>query len=91
MMKKSLLINTMLGAALFCTCITVAQEPVQNIDRGRHPNLAQAQSLVFQANSLIVTAQRDNRYDMHKHAQRARELLVQANEELKRAAEDAGR
>jgi hypothetical protein len=89
MAKKSVLINTMLGAALFCTCVTVAQEPVLNIDRARHPNLAEAQHLVAQANSYIITAQKDNRYDMHGHAQKARELLVQVNEELKRSAEDA--
>jgi hypothetical protein len=91
MAKKRALINTMLGAALFCTCITVAQEPVQNIDRARHPNLAEAQHLIAQANNYIITAQQDNRYDLHGHAQKARELMVQANDELKRAAEDAGR
>lgn len=65
------------------------QEPVQNIDRARHPNLAEAQHIVAQANGFIATAQKDNRYDMHGHAQKPRELLVQVNEELKRSAEDA--
>jgi len=91
MTKKGVLINAMFSAALFCTCVMVAQDPVQNIERSRHPNLAEAQHLVAQANGFIAAAQKDNRYDMHGHAQKARELLAQANDELKRAAEDAGR
>jgi hypothetical protein len=89
MTKKGVLINMALGAALFGTCVTLAQEPVQNIDHRRHPNLAEAQHLIVQANTYIKTAQKDNRYDMHGHAQKARDLLAQANEELKLAAEDA--
>jgi hypothetical protein len=89
MTKKGVLINAMFSAALFCTCVMVAQDPVQNIERSRHPNLAEAQHLVAQANGFIAAAQKDNRYDMHGHAQKARELLAQANDELKRAAEDA--
>ena len=89
MTKKSLLINTMVAAALFCGSVTMAQDPVQNINKKWHPNLAEAQRLVAEANGFIVTAQKDNRYDMHGHAQKARELLVRANEELKAAAEDA--
>jgi hypothetical protein len=89
MKKKGVLVNTMLSAALFCTCMMVAQEPVQNIDGSRHPNLAEAQHLIAKANGFITNAQKDNRYDMHGHASKARELLVQANDELKRAAEDA--
>ena len=88
MTKKNLLINTMVAAALFCS-VTLAQEPVRNIDKNRHPNLAEAQRLVAEANGFIITAQKDNRYDMHGHAQKARELLVHVNEELKLSAEDA--
>ncbi len=89
MTKKSLLISTMLSATLFCGGVTLAQEPVQNIDKNRHGNLAEAQHLVVQANNYIVVAQKDNRYDMHGHATKARQLLVQVNEELKLAAEEA--
>jgi hypothetical protein len=48
-----------------------------------------ARRLVVQANNYILTAQKDNRYDLKGHAERARQLLVQANEELKLAAEAA--
>lgn len=87
MTKKNLLINTILSAALFCSGVTLAQTPVQNIDRKAHPNLAEAQSLVVQADNYIVRAQKNNKYDMQDHASKARQLLVQVNQELKLAAE----
>jgi hypothetical protein len=89
MAKKSLLINTFLSAVLFCSGVTLAQDPVQDIDKKLHPNMATAQALVAQANAYIKTAQQDNRYDLNGHAQKARELLVQVNYELRHAADDA--
>jgi hypothetical protein len=89
MTKRSLLLNAILSAGLFCSSVTLAQDPVQNIDGQLHPNLAKAQRLVAEANENIKSAQRNNRYDMHGHAQRARELLVKVNDELKAAALDA--
>jgi len=91
MSKKGAFINTMLGVALLGTCVTLAQEPVQNIDPNRHPNLAAAQHFIAEANNAVRTAQKDNRYDMHGHAQKARDLLAHAADELKSAAEDANR
>jgi hypothetical protein len=92
MTKKNLLM-TIFSAAVFCGSATLAQEPALNIDKRNHPNLAQAQSLVVQANNYIMAARKDNRYDLHGHALKAQHLLVEANEELKLAAEDlnAGR
>jgi hypothetical protein len=76
--------------SLFVFCILVlGQEPVQDIDRARHPNLAEAQRLVVEANDYIEKAQKDNRYDMKGHAEKARQLLVQVNLELKAAAQAA--
>lgn len=57
----------------------------------RHPNLAAAQRLTDQAWQKIVAAQRANEFDMAGHAQKAKELLDQANRELKQAAEAANR
>ena len=88
MTKKILRIGATVSAALLCS-VMLAQEPVQNIDSKLHPNLAKAQQLAAEANRYIVTAQKDNRYDLHGHASKARQLLVQVNEELKLAAEDA--
>lgn len=88
MRKKIVRICATISAALLCS-LMLAQEPVQNIDGKLHPNLAKAQQLAAEANRYIITAQKDNRYDMHGHASKARQLLVQVNEELKLAAEDA--
>lgn len=88
MTKKVQVSTAMLTAVLFCG-ITLAQAPVVNIDGKRHPNLAEAQNLVVEANRAIETAQKDNRYDMRGHAEKARQLLVQVNQELKAAADSA--
>jgi hypothetical protein len=72
----------------FCILIA-AQEPVVNIDKNVHPNLAAAQQHIVEANRYIATAQKDNRYDMKGHAEKARQLLMEANQELKAAAEAA--
>ena len=78
-----------LCAAVFAGVLTLAQEPVQNIDKEKHPNLANAQKLIAEANNYSETAQKDNKYDMKGHADKARQLLVQASAELKQAAEAA--
>lgn len=62
-----------------------AQEPSQNIGK-RHGNLRDAQRLSRQAYDKISAAQRANEFDMNGHAARAKELLEQANEEMKKAA-----
>ena len=77
-----------LSAMLFCA-VTLAQEPVVDINKKIHPNLAEAQRLVVEANRYISLAQQDNRYDMKGHAEKARELLAEVNRELKAAAEAA--
>jgi hypothetical protein len=76
------------GAMLFCGLI-LAQEPAVDINPKVHPNLAQAQRLVVEANHYVAEAQKDNRYDMQGHAEKARQLLAQVNLELKAAAEAA--
>jgi hypothetical protein len=80
--------GAILSALLFC-CVTLAQEPVMDIDSKIHPNLAEAQHHVVEANRAIATAQKDNKGDMQGHAEKARQLLVEANRELKAAAEAA--
>lgn len=81
--KKNSLVSTILCAGLFCSAVVLAQAPVQNINKNKHPNLAEAQSHVAEAYNSITTAQKDNRYDMHGHAQNAQNLLVQVSQELK--------
>jgi hypothetical protein len=88
-MTKRALVLVATWTALLLGGAILAQEPVVNIDPKVHPNLYEAQRHVAEANHYIVIAQKDNRYDMKGHAEKARQFLVQANEELKLAAEAA--
>jgi F0F1-type ATP synthase membrane subunit b/b' len=89
-MSKNLL-ALLLGAALLCGGVTLAQtqKPVENVNPQRHGNLAAAQRLCEKAYEKIVAAQQANEYDLAGHAKKAKELLEQANEQLKQAAETA--
>lgn len=68
-----------------------AKEPVENMNPKLHPNIAAAQRLSRQAYNKIVAAQQANEWDMNGHAQKAKELLDQVNQELKLAAEAANK
>jgi flagellar motility protein MotE (MotC chaperone) len=81
-------IAAMVSVLALCVVIA-AQEPAVDIDKRVHPNLAAAQQHIVEANRYIATAQKDNRYDMKGHAEKARQLLNEANQELKAAAEAA--
>jgi hypothetical protein len=82
--------STAAGVSILALCMLMAaQEPRVDIDKRVHPNLAAAQQHVVEANRYIATAQKDNRYDMRGHAEKARQLLMEADEELKAAAEAA--
>ena len=85
------LVRVLLGAALFCGGMAIAQRPVENINPHHHPNLAAAQRLSEQAYQKIVAAQQANEYDMEGHAQKAKELLEQANQQLRLAADWANK
>ncbi len=80
------LVRVLLGAALFCGGMAIAQRPVENINPHHHPNLAAAQRLSEQAYQKIVAAQQANEFDMEGHAQKAKELLDQVNQQLRLAA-----
>ncbi len=88
MNKKTVVSRLLLAAALF-SVVTLAQEPVVNIDAKVHPNLAEAQRLLVEANNKVAEAQKDNKYDMKGHAEKARQLMAQASNELKLGAEAA--
>lgn len=75
----------------FMTGFAIAERPRENVSAGRHPNLAAAQRLSEQAWQRIVAAQEANEWDMQGHAQKAKNLLDEANRELKLAAEAANR
>jgi F0F1-type ATP synthase membrane subunit b/b' len=95
-MKKLPMIRTrfvvaVLGFLLILGSVALAQRPRENVSRARHPNIAAAQRLCEQAWQRVVDAQQANEFDMQGHAQKAKELLDQANRELKLAAETANR
>ena len=66
--------------------IALAQGPVVNIDSRRHGNLAAAQSYIVQAYRRINQAQGANSDALGGPAQRAKQLLTQADSELRAAA-----
>ncbi len=86
---RNIFAGTILSAALLFGGAALAQKPVRDISSKRHPNLAAAQRLCDQAFNKIVAAQQANEFDMDGHAQKAKDLLDQANRELKQAAEAA--
>jgi hypothetical protein len=64
-------------------------EPATNVSPYRHGNIARAQELSRQAFDALTRAQQANEFDLGGHAGRAKELLMQANDEMKMAAEAA--
>ena len=88
-MIKTRLIAAVLGSMLLIGGIAVAQKPKENVSAARHPNIAAAQDLCRQAYEKIVAAQKANEWDMAGHAQKAKNLLDQVNNQLKMAAEAA--
>lgn len=79
-----------LGIALVALpAMTTAQEPVENVSPSRHGNLAAAQDLARQAYDRITAAQEANEFDLGGHASKAKELLRQANEEIRLATDAA--
>lgn len=75
-----------IAASLAVAAVAVAQ-PARDVSARRHPNLAAAQRLVDQAYKRVADAQHANEFDLGGHAARAKQLLDQANAELKQAAE----
>lgn len=77
----------MLGLAGVSAALASAQPPPKtNISATKHPNLNAAQQLCQQAYDKVVAAQGANEFDMQGHAQKAKNLLEQANTALKAAA-----
>jgi hypothetical protein len=74
-------------SALVSGTILLAQgPPVVNISSSRHGNLASAQSYIVQAYQMVSQAQQANDDQLGGHAARAKQLLSQADYELRMAA-----
>lgn len=81
---KISLIASAAALALFAT--SAMARPADNVSHHRHPNIAAAQRLTTQAYNRIVDAQKANEFDLGGHAAKAKQLLEEANQELKEAA-----
>ena len=90
-MRKNRLLIAALGTMLLAGGLATAQRPERDVSAKRHPNIAAAQRLSQQAFEKVSAAQEANEFDMEGHAKKAKELLEQANHELKLAAEAANR
>ena len=94
-MRKKVFVGGVVGAAMMMgTLIAHAdprdEKPVVNVSP-QHGNIWRAQELSRQAYDLMTEAQRANEFDMGGHADRAKDLLAKANEEMKLAAKAANR
>lgn len=88
MKLRNVYLGVVMAFVLAFTGLMYAQKkPVQNVSPKRHPNLAAAQRLTEQAFNKITAAQQANEWDLAGHAKKAKELLDEANKELKQAAE----
>jgi DICT domain-containing protein len=91
MSRTNIILGGALSAAMFAGGFAIAQLPVNNISAQKHPNLAAAQRLSQQAFERISAAQQANEFDMDGHAAKAKDLLQQANEQLRTATNYANR
>jgi hypothetical protein len=78
-----------LSAALLTGGLALGKKPVENVSASKHPNIAAAQKLSEEAYEKLTAAQTANEFDMQGHAKKAKELLEEANKEMKLAAEAA--
>jgi hypothetical protein len=88
-LKMSRFVLFPFGVTALGSIMAAAQAPVVSIDPQHHGELAQAQSNLVQAYSDVVQAQRNNLSHLGGHAQRAKDLISEANEELRLAADRA--
>lgn len=91
-MKRLNLIAATFSSITLLSAMAVAQDmsaPYVNIDHHRHGNLATAQEFIVQAYGRIADAQRANHGQLEGHAAHAKQLLIEANEELRLAADVA--
>lgn len=89
MAKNKLLFSFLCAATLICSAALFAQRPATNIDPNKHANLAAAQHLIQEAYDKTQEAAKVNKDELGGHAEKAAQHLVEADQELKLAAEYA--
>jgi hypothetical protein len=87
---SGLILSTVIGGRILSAQDAQAPSgPVVNIDPNRHGNLASAQGEIVDAYQRIDMAQSANNDQLGGHAQKAKDFLVQADVELRLAADFA--
>src|SRR5271154_5202477 len=89
MNRKILILAAVVVSVAASSSFAVAQAPTVTIDPQSHGNLAAAQESIVVAFIRISDAQQANDDHLGGHAGRAKELLNQANEEIRLAADFA--
>lgn len=87
MQNRKFVLGGILALALAAAGVVVAQAPGVDINPNRHPNLADAQHHIQQAYAKIDEAQKENRDELGGHGEKAKQLLLEADRELKLAAD----
>jgi len=85
MKMKNVVLAGVMSITVAGSLALFGQAPVVNIGN-RHGNLRAAQQYIIQAYQKIESAQNANDYQLGGHAQRALDLLNQADAELRLAA-----
>ncbi|HEV7165441.1 MAG TPA: hypothetical protein VGO35_08650 [Gammaproteobacteria bacterium] len=78
---KKIILAVVIGAMLGAGAMAYAG--------GKHPNLNEAHNLVKKAIEKLDAAQKVNEFDLGGHAAKAKDLLDQAESEIKQAKEAA--
>ena len=86
-MKSKLFLGVLFGAVLICGTVLFAQKPAANIDPNKYPALAEAQHLIQQAYEKAEEAQKAHKEELGGHAEKAKQHLMEADQELKLAAD----
>jgi hypothetical protein len=90
-MKKFVLTAIAAMAIFFAGTVFAQRKPPVDVSGKKHPNILAAQRLSREAFDKVVLAQKANEFDLEGHAQKAKDLLDNANKELKFAAEAANK
>jgi hypothetical protein len=89
MTRKKIVLRSLLGVALICGGALFAQRPVENIDSKQHPHLAAAQHHIKEAFDATEASEKYYKNGLGGHGDKAKQHLVEADQELKLAAEFA--
>jgi hypothetical protein len=90
-MKKAALLKIVIISCVVVGLLIGLTVYARDVSYRRHPNLAEAQTLIQRAIDRVSAAQRDHEWDLGGHASKAKALLDEAYTEIKLAAEAANR